>query len=137
MKQVYFCEYCDFQTENYELMCAHEEKEKRKIAEKKAAEAAAHAHEIKKAIGDFYKFLLQTYNKYGAELILDTMEDWLYERLDEDEDEDSEESVNEGEDKNEDDVPKFSFSDDNSFSFTLNMADKDGFNSLLKAVLGE
>ena len=135
MKQVYFCEYCDFQTEDYELMCAHEEKEKRKIAEKKAAEAAAHANEIKKAIGDFYKFLLQTYNKYGAELILDTMEDWLYERLDEDED--SEESVNEGEDKNRDNVPKFSFNDDNSFSFTLNMADKDGFNSLLKAILGE
>ena len=110
-------------------------KKKRKIAEKKAAEAAAHANEIKKAIGDFYNFLLQTYNKYGAELILDTMEDWLYERLDEDED--SEESVNEGEDKNRDNVPKFSFNDDNSFSFTLNMADKDGFNSLLKAILGE
>lgn len=137
MKQVYFCEYCDFQTENYELMCTHEEKEKRKITEKKAAEAAAHANEIKRAIGDFYNFLLQTYNKYGAELILDTMEDWLYERLDENEN--SEESVNESEseNKNKDDVPKFSFSDDNSFSFTLNMADKDDFNSLLKAILEE
>lgn len=35
MKQVYFCEYCDFQTEDYELMCAHEEKEKKKNCREK------------------------------------------------------------------------------------------------------